>query len=268
MPKPTILLVHGAWHTPTHYIPYTTALKSAGYEVYTPHLPTCTGISPPQATFADDVACIRTLLTRLVHEGKRILLIMHSYGGCVGTDAVQDLVYPYPRPTTTSSTSTENGAKKGGVIHLLYLCAYMLLPGESIQRVMEKTGVDGMWGEFMEDGSDGMTVARDPGKWFFGGLEEGMIRELVGRLVRFPVGVIRARTEGDAWRRVPVTYVVTERDYAVPRMFQNLMLKEVKREGVEVQTQVFDTSHSVFLTKLEEMVDVAVRAAEDQRNVR
>jgi hypothetical protein len=48
--------------------------------------------------------------------------------------------------------------------------------------------------------------------------------------------------EGDVWRAVPVSYVVTERDYAVPRGFQVLMLGEVKGEGVEVTADVFDTS--------------------------
>ncbi|KAJ6087820.1 hypothetical protein N7467_006734 [Penicillium canescens] len=34
-PLPEIVLVHGAWHTPTNYTSYTTDLKKAGFTVHT-----------------------------------------------------------------------------------------------------------------------------------------------------------------------------------------------------------------------------------------
>jgi hypothetical protein len=64
---------------------------------------------------------------------------MHSYSGCISTDAAQGLEYTA-------------GSRKGGVTHLVYLRAYMLVPGISVWGVLEKMGVDlGMWGKFMED---------------------------------------------------------------------------------------------------------------------
>ncbi|KAE8333634.1 Alpha/beta hydrolase fold-1 [Aspergillus sergii] len=267
--KPTIVLIHGAWHTPTHYEPYTTALKNAGFEVHCPHLPTCTGKSPPTATFADDVSLIRQTLHSLTTAGKQILLIMHSYGGCVGTDAAQDYIYPV---TTTSESPTpspnpeEKHNQKGGIIHLLYLSAYILPPGSSIQTIMDKAGVnEDLWAQYMDDDEVGLTMPRDPGLWFYGGLDERTVERCVKGLVRFPVRVLREKTSGDVWRRCPVTYVRTERDYAVPKGFQDLMLEGVKGEGFQVRVLGFEACHSVFLTNVEEMVEVVDGIVRDWR---
>ncbi|KAE8417459.1 Alpha/beta hydrolase fold-1 [Aspergillus pseudocaelatus] len=265
-PKPTILLIHGAWHTPAHYEPYTTALRNAGFEVYCPHLPTCNGASPPTATFADDVTLIRQTLHSLITAGKQILLIMHSYGGCVGTDAAQDFIYPVTTTTSLKTPTEENQKPKGaGIIHLLYLSAYMLPPGSSIQTIMDKAGVDEhLWAQYMDDDEFGLTLPRDPGLWFYGGLERETVERCVKGLVRFPVGVLREKTSGDGWRRCPVTYVRTEKDYAVPGGFQDMMLEEVRGEGVEVRVLGFETCHSVFLTNVEEMVGVVVGIVRDR----
>lgn len=269
--NPTILLIHGAWHTPTHYEPYTTALKNAGFEVHCPHLPTCTGKSPPTATFTDDVSLIRQTLHSLTTAGKQILLIMHSYGGCVGTDAAQDYIYPV---TSTSESPTsiptpdpeEKRNQKGGIFHLLYLSAYILPPGSSIQTIMDKAGVnEDLWAQYMDDDEVGLTMPRDPGLWFYGGLDEGTVERCVERLVRFPVSVLREKTGGNVWRRCPVTYVRTERDYAVPKGFQDLMLEGVKGEGVEVRVLGFEACHSVFLTNVGEMVGVVDGIVRDWR---
>ncbi|KAB8261328.1 Alpha/beta hydrolase fold-1 [Aspergillus pseudonomiae] len=251
-PKPTILLIHGAWHTPAHYEPYTTALQNAGFEVHCPHLPTCTGQSPPTATFADDVALIRQTLHSLTSAGKQILLIMHSYGGCVGTDAAQDFLHPSP--------NNKNQPPKGGqgsIIHLLYLCAYILPPGSSIQTIMDQAGVDEtLWAQFMDDDEAGLTLPRDPGLWFYEDLEPETVQRCMQGLVRFPVSVLREKTSGDAWRRCPVTYVKTERDRAVPGLFQDLMLDAVKKEGVEIRVLGFEACHSVFLENVGGLVGV------------
>lgn len=256
---PTVVLVHGAWHTPYHYQVYIDALRAQGFTVYCPHLPSSNGSSPPTASFAEDVACVRSTIKRLVEAGQKILLIMHSYGGAVGTDAVQDLTI----------TERKEHNESGGVIHLLYLCAYLLQPHGSIYQIMESLDVAHLWPQFMDDAADGTSFPKDPGLWFYGGVDKKVIdEELVPRLVRLPLSVIHAKTSGDAWKRLPVTYVFTTDDYSVPRSFQDLMIDRVRSEQVDLVTVECDSSHSPFITKTQEMVRVAVGAAEDPRNLK
>lgn len=58
-------------------------------------------------------------------------MLMHSYGGAVGTDAMEGLKLP----------TRQAQGKAGGVIHLLYLCPYILPPGGSVWDVVEQAGV-------------------------------------------------------------------------------------------------------------------------------
>ncbi|KAE8152391.1 alpha/beta-hydrolase [Aspergillus avenaceus] len=252
-PKPTILLLHGAWNKPANYKPYITALETAGFEVHCPHLPTC---RDTLKTFSDDVACVREVLDSLVQAGKKVMVIMHSYGGCVGSDALQEYSFPESNPNSSG----------GGVVHLLYMCAYMLRPGVSAWDLVERTGLDAVWPQYFDDWADGTSFPRYPDLWFYGGMEKETVDALIPRLARFPLQAIREKIRGDPWRRLPVTYARTEKDYALPKSFQDIMLDEAVEDGVKLRVEVYDTSHSVFLIQTEEMVRLAVEAAADERN--
>ncbi|KAH9997683.1 alpha/beta-hydrolase [Xylariaceae sp. FL0662B] len=254
---PTIVLVHGAWHTPAIYQGYISALEAAGFTVHCPRLPSCCSASPPPpAPFASDVACVRALLHSLLlaNPNERILVTMHSYGGAVGTDAVSSLdLDPHP-------------AK---VIHLLYLCAYLLPPSSAIWDIVEAAGFAPQWPRHIlddDDDDDGLCFPRDPLAVLFNGVLEAAARSAGALLVRWPGEALRARTRGDAWRRIPATYVRTARDRAVPPAYQDIMLRRVADEGVAVRVEEYDTGHSIFITMQDEMVRAALRAARDERN--
>ena len=254
---PEIVLVHGAWHTPTNYTSYTTDLKKAGFTVHTPHLPSCNGTRPPTATLPEDVRHVRSVVQNLVEANKRVIMIMHSYGGLVGISAVQELDLP----------TRKAAGQPGGVIHLLYLCAYMLVPGATMWSIVEETGADKMWAQLVDEDEDGTFFPLDPGMLFFSGLEESaFVEEVVSTLVRFPVKALREGATGDAWRRVPVTFVKTLGDFAVPVAAQDIMLERVRGEGGVVRVEEFDTHHSPWVSMPEEVVRVAVQAAGDERN--
>ena len=117
--KPTILLVHGAWHVPEHYALLISQLQSHGYDVQCPLLPTCD--TPITSDFYDDAALIHGRASSLANEGKDIIFLMHSYGGGVGTEAARDL----------ASATRKASGKHGGVVHLIYMCAFLLQQGQS-----------------------------------------------------------------------------------------------------------------------------------------
>lgn len=132
---------------------------------------------------------------------------------------------------------------------------------------MEKIGTDKIWAQLVDEDEDGTFVLLDPGMGFFSGLEESaFVEEFVSTLVRFPIKAVREGATGDAWRRVPVTFVKTLKDFAIPVAAQDIMLERIRGEGVVIRVEEFDTHHSPWVSMPEEVVRVAVQAAGDERN--
>ncbi len=253
---PVIVLVHGAWHTPPIYQSYIDDLKTQGFTVYCPRLPSCSGASPPKASLPEDIVCVREVVKPLVEAGKRVVMVMHSYGGAVGTDAVEGLAF----------SARKAAGQSGGVIHLLYLCAFMLPPGSTILGIVKEAGMAHLWSQFIDDGADGSTFPKDPVQLFYGGIDQEVVDKALPHLVRFPMSALTTATKGSAWRSLPVTYVYTQQDYSVPSVYQDIMIEKVRKEGVVPKIKEYDTSHSVFITMQQEMVQAVVKAAEDERN--
>lgn len=121
--KPTILFVHGAWHSPAHLALAARVIESAGYPTSCPLLPFY-GAQPPTTTLYDDAAALRTEFDRLIgKEGKNVVVVMHSYGGVVGTEAVH---------ASLGKSARAAEGKAGGVLRLVFLCAFVVPEGASL----------------------------------------------------------------------------------------------------------------------------------------
>ncbi|KAM0165434.1 hypothetical protein ACHAPG_000105 [Botrytis cinerea] len=221
---PTIVLVHGAWHTPANYKGYVSALEAQGFKVLCPQLPSCNDKFPPVSSFTEDFTAARNVGTSLVEADERVFMTMHSYGGAVGTDAIEGLIF-----------------------------ADRKAEGES--------------GGFIQNFDDGSTSPSNPSLLFLRGVEQDIVDKELPNLVRSSMSAFETKTKGDAWRRVPVTYILTQQDYSVPRPYQDLMLEKVKSEGVVLKTEDYETCYSVFITKEKEIVGAVVVAAGDERNL-
>ena len=71
----------------------------------------------------EDAAVIRAEATKLVEAGKDVIVLMHSYGGVVGTEAIHE---------DLSKSSRQAKGLSGGVTSLLYMCAFVLPVGASL----------------------------------------------------------------------------------------------------------------------------------------
>lgn len=125
--KYTILLVQGSFQTPLVYEPLLKRLKSLGYPTVHPPLPSCTNVDDPafpSTTLIDDALAVRLELTRQVeYRGKTVVVVMHSYGGLVGSEAIpEDLAY----------ANRKARGLPGGVTHLYYFSAFILPAGQSV----------------------------------------------------------------------------------------------------------------------------------------
>jgi pimeloyl-ACP methyl ester carboxylesterase len=274
---PTIVLVHGAWHTPPAYQTYIDALRYSGFMVHCPLLPSCSGdltsLPTLPASLREDVAAVRTLITSLVQNGEHVLMIMHSYGGAVGTDAVG---HSESKSETPLGFAARRAAGlEGGVVHLLYLCAYILDADRSVWDVVEESGFAPLWDQFIEtNAADGSIFPRDPRLAFFskptggedGGIGEGDedIKRLMPLLVRFPISALQTPVRYAAWKHIPSSYVYTQNDFSVPRTYQDIMTKHVRNQGVVLRTEDYNTHHSIWISHLDEMVQAVREAARDE----
>lgn len=119
--KPLIYILHGAWHSPQHFEVARERLEALGYTVICPKQPS-TGADPPTVTLYDDAAQVRAELDLLVEDGLEIFIVMHSYGGLVGSEAAAGLGW----------IDRAKRGLQGGVVGLLYVCAFILPLGHHL----------------------------------------------------------------------------------------------------------------------------------------
>ncbi|MCJ1382253.1 hypothetical protein MMC17_005366 [Xylographa soralifera] len=119
-----VVLVHGGWVGPEVFSLIKPRLEKAGYIVLTPSLPS-SGHRPALPSFDDDVAAVRCAIKSLVDTGKRIVLVMHSYGAVPGCEALKGLGAGYDTTTRT------DGDEKGYVVKLVFIAAMTIPMGTS-----------------------------------------------------------------------------------------------------------------------------------------
>lgn len=110
---------------PTVFDAVRTRLEALGFPSECPAHPSI-GAEPPSKTLEDDVSSLCSVLTALADEGRDIVVVGHSYGGVVASNAVEGLVKP---------VRTANG-KRGGVVSVVYLAAFALDKGQSLLELL------------------------------------------------------------------------------------------------------------------------------------
>jgi pimeloyl-ACP methyl ester carboxylesterase len=96
------------------------------------------------ATMADDAVAIHAVTAHLVAEGKRVVLVMHSYGGIPGTESARGLAWR-KRTAFGGGNEGKGGDKlsgsEGGIVALVYLAAYLLSEGMSVMSFASGGGM-------------------------------------------------------------------------------------------------------------------------------
>ncbi|KAI6083041.1 Alpha/beta hydrolase fold-1 [Hypoxylon rubiginosum] len=246
--KPTLILIHGAWHTPNTYSKFTTALKLAGYEVHVPALPSMNQARPPNADLYTDTALIRSYVESLIDAGRTVVAIMHSYGGMVGTNALCGL--------GVEQRSALGLA--GGVSHLIYICGFALAEGQSIMTVIKNLDDEDRVRNSLAIEDDGTSVYPDPRGRLIGedvaGASEAEIEQYVLTLGRWNAAATCQELAGCAWKEIPVSYIHATQDLPVPMVWQKDMVEKMRAQGREVQAVELNTGHCPNLTMTEAVV--------------
>lgn len=126
----TVLIVHGGWHIPYHYQPLVSSFADAGYLTICPFLPTCNDAKPPNKTLDEDIGVVRAVLAVLAHTGKDIVVVMHSFGGLIGSVAIDGKDLKKQQRMQTLGTAT------GGVVALIFMSAFVALDDLSLAEAL------------------------------------------------------------------------------------------------------------------------------------
>ena len=248
--RPTIVLVHGAWHVPQHYEEFLQKLRHAGFEAHCPLLPTCDETKRLNATMFSDVELVRDLVKSLIANSREVVMLLHSYGGAVGTEAVKGL--------SISEQSAQG--QSGGVGRLIFMCGFMLQEGESVGGASlprpepEPIEVDEETGTTF--------LCEPPIKLFYADVQADLAQKMESLLVRQSGPALTASITYAAWKDIPTIYLKTKNDEILFPNWQDRQIKAVRDAGIEITVEEYESSHCPFISMPENMIEAVKRTVD------
>ena len=221
--RPTFVLVHGAWHGAWCWDEVAARLRGDGAPVVAVDLPSVAG----GGDLYDDARCVRDAVAA---AGGETIVVGHSYGGIA---------------------ITEGAAGAEGVRHLVYLTAFMLDEGESLATITGSTPPD--WQ--IADADAGTLSVAGAQQVFYNTCPPEVADAAAARLRPHTMAAFVQPVTSVAWRDVPATYVICDRDHAIPVPAQEAMSA---RAGT---THRLDSDHSPFLSDPAGVADLLRAAA-------
>jgi pimeloyl-ACP methyl ester carboxylesterase len=225
MPKPAIVLVHGAFADASGWADVIRALQQKGYDV--------TAVQNPLSTYTDDVATTKRLID--AQKGP-VVVVAHSYGGAVMSGAA---------------------ANNPNVKALVYVAAFAPDVGETLGPLVEKypTRV----GEAFRPDAAGF-IYLDRATFhdlFCQDVPEPEAKVMAATQKPLHGSVFEARPTVAAWKGVPTWFIVAKSDRVINPDLERFFAKRMGAKTMEV-----DASHVAFLSHPEAVVKVIEEAVD------
>ena len=134
--KPTFLFIPAAWHLPAYFDPLITHLSDHGYVSVAVTLPSVNS-SPAVTSLQPDVDTAAAALITILNNNSEVIVVMHSYGGMVGTDAVGKVV------KELADAGEISGKESAKIKRLVYVAARVPLEGDTILNMLDGVLLEG-----------------------------------------------------------------------------------------------------------------------------
>jgi pimeloyl-ACP methyl ester carboxylesterase len=230
-PKPTVVLVHGAFAESASWNGVIARLQHHGFPVV--------AAANPLRGLGSDVDYVKAVLSGI--EGP-VVLVGHSYGGMVN-----------------SAAAVDNPQVKA----LVYIAAFAPDAGESALdlsgRFPGSTLGETLVATPLGDGSNDLAIRQDLYHGQFAADVTDEVAALAAATQRPVRDAALAEAAGDpAWRTIPSWFLIPTADKNIPAAAQEFMAKRAEaREIVEVP----DASHSVAVSQPDAVADLILTAA-------
>jgi pimeloyl-ACP methyl ester carboxylesterase len=218
-----IVLVHGAFADGSSWARVIPILQSKGYNV--------TAIQNPLTSLADDVA---TTLRAIARQDGPVILVGHSWGGVVITEAGMD-----PK-----------------VVGLVYVAAFGPDEGEQVGELGKKYPPPPALAAPNVDAKGFLTLSADAFKKF--GSDLPVNEALVAAATQGPIAAsaFGAQVSGVAWKTKPSWYIVSTLDQAIAPDEERFFAKRMKATTTELKA-----SHVSMLSQPKAVAAVIMDAA-------
>ena len=219
-----IVLVHGAFADGSGWKAVYTSLRKDGFTVSV--------VQNPTITLADDVQAVRRVV---VAQNGPVILVGHSYGGAVITEAGND-----PQ-----------------VVGLVYIAAFAPDKGESVASLIKDPAPGAPVPPILPP-QDGYLLL-DKAKFaasFAGDVDPEGAAFMADSQVPWGVGALSGSISEPAWKSKPTWYLVATDDRMIPPPAQRFMSKRAGATVVEVAG-----SHAIYVSQPAAVVDLIVTAA-------
>ncbi|KAI0870052.1 Alpha/beta hydrolase fold-1 [Hypoxylon argillaceum] len=241
--KPTVFFSPGAFHTPWVFDNVRSILSSRGFETGAAALLTA-GTTDRNIGIYDDAANLHSKLAALVDEGKEVVLVGHSFGGLVISNAVEGL----------SLKQRASEGKPGGILILIYLTALAIPAGTDLVRNFDPNNL--VW----NDPVDGFIAAKSPLDMFYHDVEPSLAKKAVDNLTTMPFDKAKEPSRYEPWNNgFEVGYIFAEADRALPIYLQKAMASQFP-DGYFAAS--IACGHSPSLSNPDELADAIQNAVE------
>ena len=251
----TILFIPGYWEGPKPFQNLSSLLQASGLATETATLPSTGTTSPSNPGMHDDIAAIRKVVSKLVEEEQRdVVMVLHSAGGFLGANATEGLDVP----------ARKAKGLVGGVRKMVFLAGGVLPVGVKHQPLpFFKIEVSVLtlrlpvppFASFLTKG--GALFCKEPERLLFNDLGDEDKEEWLTALAPQP-----ARDWDDVityagWKDVPCVYLVCGRDQVIPPAMQVQWA-----ESIGARVERCEAGHMPMLSVPERVVEVIMGAVE------
>src|ERR687895_2483355 len=222
-----IVLIHGAWADGSGWEGVYRSLRKEDFSVSV--------VQNPTISLADDVLATRRVLAE---QSGPVILVGHSYGGAVITEAGND-----PK-----------------VVGLVYVAGWVPDTGESVSSLIDdliKSGPPGPVPPILspQDGFLLLDRAKFPGA-FAGDVDPARAEFLADSQVPWGLAALSGSISEPAWKSKQSWYLVASEDRMIPPAAQRFMSQRAGATVVELAG-----SHAVFLSQPAAVANLIVQAA-------
>ena len=225
-----IVLVHGAWADGSGWEGVYQSLRKNGFSVSV--------VQHPTISLTDDVQAIRRVLAT---QNGPVILVGHSYGGAVITEAGND-----PK-----------------VVALVYIAGWIPDKGESVSSLIEELitkGAPDAPAPPILPPQDGFLLL-DKGKFptaFAGDVDPERAAFMADSQVPWGLAAVSATISEPAWKMKPSWSLVASEDRMIPPSAQRFMSNRAGATVIEVAG-----SHAVFVSQPGVVANLIVQAAKE-----